>query len=63
MSVGAVCDPSVFDGLVETGPDVLGPRHGSVSVDIAGSDAEPLPSQMTHVFRRAAHPSVVIVLS
>lgn len=33
--VGAVCDSTAFDGVVEVGPGVLGPKDGFVNVDLA----------------------------
>jgi hypothetical protein len=32
--VGAICDPADFTGVVEVAPSVLGPRDGSVVVDL-----------------------------
>jgi hypothetical protein len=32
--VGAICDPADFSGIVEVPPGVLGPRHGTISVDV-----------------------------
>src|SRR2546427_12928631 len=29
-SVGAICDPSAFSGIVEVAPGVLGPRDGRI---------------------------------
>jgi hypothetical protein len=40
--VGAICDPAAFSGVVEVAPDVLGPRHGSVVVDLVEPGCEPL---------------------
>ena len=31
--IGAVCDPSTFDGMLELPPGILGPKHGMVIVD------------------------------
>jgi hypothetical protein len=41
-SVGAICDPAVFNGIVEVPVGVLGPRHGSVVVDLVEPGGEPL---------------------
>jgi hypothetical protein len=30
-SVGAICDPAAFSGLVEVAPGVLGPRDGLIT--------------------------------
>jgi len=38
---GAVCDPSAFTGVVEVPPGVLGPLHGSVTVDLVEPGHEP----------------------
>ncbi len=38
--VGAICEPADFSGIVEVAPGVLGPRDGTVKVDIVGSDHE-----------------------
>ena len=40
-SVGAVCDPSVFSGVVEVPSGVLGPKHGSVAVALVESGHPP----------------------
>jgi hypothetical protein len=29
-----VCDPNAFDGIVRVDPRILGPRHGSVEIDL-----------------------------
>jgi hypothetical protein len=39
---GAVCDPSFFDGIVELSKGILGPRDGSVVVDLVEPGCEPL---------------------
>ena len=41
--VGAICDPDDFHGLVEVAPGVLGPRHGSVVIDLVEPSCEPIP--------------------
>jgi hypothetical protein len=41
-SVGAVCDPAAFSGVIEVAPGVLGPRNGGVMVDLVEPDCEPL---------------------
>jgi hypothetical protein len=41
-SIGAVCNPSDFSGVVEIGPGVLGPRNGWVAVDLVEPDREPM---------------------
>ena len=41
-SVGAICDPTVFSGVVEVAPGVLGPLQGSVIVDLVAPGCVPL---------------------
>jgi hypothetical protein len=38
---GAVCDPKAFDGVVIVEPGILGPRDGSVGVDVVEPGYEP----------------------
>lgn len=40
--VGAVCDPNDFSGVIEVEPGVLGPKHGSVIVDLVEPGHDPL---------------------
>jgi hypothetical protein len=47
-SIGAICDPAAFSGVVEVAPGVLGPRHGTVVVDLVEPDCEPLSWPFTH---------------
>ena len=42
-SIGAICDPKAFDGVVEVDSDVLGPRHGQVVVDLVEPGCKPMP--------------------
>ncbi len=42
-SIGAICDPKAFDGIVEVECDVLGPQHGQVVVDLVEPGREPMP--------------------
>jgi hypothetical protein len=39
-STGAVCDPPAFDGLVIVEPGILGPKHGSVGIDLVAAGYE-----------------------
>jgi hypothetical protein len=39
--VGATCDPTAFSGVVKLAPNVLGPRHGAVTVDLVEPGQEP----------------------
>jgi hypothetical protein len=41
-SVGAICDPDVFAGLVELPPGILGPRDGDVVIDLVEPDCDPI---------------------
>jgi hypothetical protein len=41
--IGAICDPTDFSGVVKVAPGVLGPRHGSVVVDLVEPGCEPMP--------------------
>jgi hypothetical protein len=41
-SVGALCDPTDFSGVMEVAPGVLGPRDGSVVVDLVEPGCQPL---------------------
>jgi hypothetical protein len=40
--VGAICDPKDFSGVIEVAPGILGPKHGSVAVDLVEPGCEPL---------------------
>jgi hypothetical protein len=40
--VGAICDPADFSGVVEVAPGVLGPRDGTVVVDLVEPGCEPI---------------------
>ncbi len=61
---GAICDPAAFDGIVIVEPGILGPRHGSVNVDLAQPGYLPKPDPAVHrqIFPRADRPSVVITV-
>jgi hypothetical protein len=54
-SIGAVCDPAMFSGVVEVPPGILGPRDGFVSVDLVEPGCDPLdlynPVVITQVFK------------
>ena len=54
-TVGAVCEPTMFSGVMEVPPGILGPRDGFVAVDLVEPGCEPLelfnPVIQTHVFR------------
>jgi hypothetical protein len=40
-SVGAICDPTAFSGIVEVSPDVWGPMDGWAAVDLVEPGTEP----------------------
>jgi hypothetical protein len=61
-SIKAVCDPPAFTGPVSVEPGVLGPRHGSVEIDLVEPGREPEPSERRHIFTRGSRPSVVITV-
>jgi hypothetical protein len=48
--VGAVCDPNDFSGVVEVPAGELGPRHGTVVVDLIEPNHEPI--SWTNVVRQ-----------
>jgi hypothetical protein len=51
-SVGVICDPAVFSGVVEVAPGVLGPRDGGVTIDLVEPGCEPKPFPWTQIVRR-----------
>ncbi len=51
-SVGAICDPTAFSGVVEVAPGVLGPRHGGVTVDLVEPGHEPTGFPWTQIVTR-----------
>lgn len=63
-SIGAICDPKAFSGIVEVAPGVLGPRNGTVVVDLVEPGCEPISWPFSHLLRqevfRDALPWVVI---
>jgi hypothetical protein len=65
-STGAICDPNAFDGVVIVEPGILGPKHGSVVVDLVEPLYEPkrdLTAHQRQVFPRGNRPSVVITIA
>jgi len=40
-TVGAICDPSAFAGVVKVPPGILGPKDGTIVVDLVEPDHEP----------------------
>jgi ribosomal protein L30 len=61
-SVGAVCDPKDFSGVMEVPPGVLGPRNGTVIVDIVEPNCDPIswPNVVRQEIFRDTVPWVVI---
>jgi len=51
-SVGAICDPAAFSGVVEVAPGVLGPRHGRITVDLVEPGHEPMEFFWTQIVTR-----------
>jgi hypothetical protein len=47
--VGAKCDPSAFDGVVEVPPGVLGPRDGTIVVDLVEPGCQPISWPFTQL--------------
>jgi hypothetical protein len=41
-SVGAVCEPATWSGIIEVPPGVLGPRNGGIAVDLVEPGHEPV---------------------
>jgi hypothetical protein len=41
-TVGAICDPNAFSGVMEVPPRVLGPRTGTVIVDLVEPNCDPI---------------------
>jgi hypothetical protein len=62
-SIGAVCDPDAFNGVVEVPSGVLGPRNGQVVVDLVEPGCDPMwwPGELVRqeIFKDAA-PWIVI---
>jgi hypothetical protein len=62
-SVGAICDPTAFSGVVRVAPGVLGPRQGRVIVDLVEPGCDPMPCEdvvQQEVFRDEPTPWVII---
>jgi ribosomal protein L30 len=61
-SLGAVCDPKAFTGVMEVPPGVLGPLDGVVIVDLVEPNGEPLfwPNVVRQEIFRDVVPWVVI---
>jgi hypothetical protein len=50
-SVGAICDPTDFSGIVEVAPGVLGPCDGVIVVDLVEPGCEPTDFPLVQVKR------------
>jgi hypothetical protein len=64
-SIGAICDPTAFSGIVEVAPGVLGPRDGVIAVDLVEPGCEPTAFPWIQVKRetfRDIIPWVVITI-
>jgi hypothetical protein len=73
-SSGAVCDASAFDGLVIVEPGILGPKHGSIGVDLIAAGYEATWERdianrfyfgdvvQRQIFSRSPRPSVAITI-
>jgi hypothetical protein len=65
--VGAICDPEVFAGVIEVAPGVLGPRHGTVVLDLVEPGQQPMSWPFTHLdAQKTFHdtvPNIVIRVS
>lgn len=57
--VGARCDPAVFSGVVEVEPGVLGPRDGTVVVDLVEPGCEPISWPFKQVGRHEVFRDIV----
>ena len=51
-SVGAICDPSAFAGVVEVPSGILGPKHGSIVVDLVEPGHEPISWPFKEIARQ-----------
>lgn len=51
-SVGAICDPTAFSGVVEIAPGILGPGDGQITVDLVAPDCQPAAFPWTKIARR-----------
>lgn len=58
-SVGAICDPTAFAGVVEVTPGVLGPRDGWVAVDLVEPGCEPSSLPWAQIVKREVFRDVV----
>ena len=73
-STGAVCDPTAFDGLVIVERGTLGPKHGSVGIDLVAAGYEATWNRniadrfylgdvvQREIFTRSPRPSLAITI-
>jgi hypothetical protein len=71
---GAVCDSTAFAGLVIVEPGILGPKHGSVGIDLVAAGYEATWSRdiadryyfgdvvQRDIFWRSPRPSLAITI-
>jgi len=51
-SVGAICDPTAFSGVVEIAPGILGPHDGQITVDLVEPGCHPAALPWAKIARR-----------
>jgi hypothetical protein len=65
-SVGAICDPTAFSGVIEVARGVLGPRDGIIVIDLVEPGCGPTDFPWTQIARREVlqdiHPWVIITI-
>ena len=59
LSIGAVCDPTVFSSVIEESSGLLGPKQGGVSVDLIEPGCEPIDLSPRQVVRQDVFRDVV----
>jgi hypothetical protein len=58
-SVGAICDPTAFSGLVEVPPGILGPRNGQIAVDLVEPGCQPADVPWVRVDKQVVFRDIV----
>ena len=58
-SVGAICNPADFSGIVEVPPGVLGPCNGTVLVDLVEPGCKPTTFVCTEIVQREIFDDIV----
>lgn len=51
-SVGAICDPTAFSGVVEIAAGILGPRDGQIAVDLVDPHSQPAAIPWTKIAKQ-----------